>query len=97
MAAAAGRSIAIPFRFRAGCSRLPRIGLSHSRAGLSFAALEVFPESSRQPGFFCGIRRIGLFVHKVPVSRLISGFKLCLRGTDPYGKPCPRGAARTAI
>ncbi len=91
MAAAAGRLTAAGawFRLRRGLIGLRR--RFGPGAGLRLAALEVFPKCRGQPGLFCDIRGIGLFVHKIRVSRWTEGFKLCLRGLTPYGKPCPRG------
>ena len=92
MAARAERLIAPRPEFRLLCVLLVFFRLFGSCAGLRLAPLKVFAERSRQTGFFSGVRRIGLFVHKIPVSRAAGGFKLCLRAPDPYGKPCPRGA-----
>ncbi len=89
MAAAAGRLIAAGAGFRLWRGLILRPGLFRPRTGLRLAPLEVFAECRGQPGLFCGIRGIGLFVHKTPVSRSAGGFKLCLRGLTPYGKPCP--------
>jgi hypothetical protein len=91
MAANAGRLIAIRARFRflgAGF-----FGLFRPRAGLRLAPLEVFAKCCRKPGLFPGVGGTGFFVHKDPLSRADTGFKLCLRGPDPYGKPCPRGGS----
>jgi hypothetical protein len=94
MAANAGRLIG----FFAGFGLL-RVGMRFPRLfrpgpGLRLAPLEVFTECRSQPGFLGRISGVELFIHKIPLSRADRRFKLCLRGADPYGKPCPRGAVR---
>jgi hypothetical protein len=69
MAARAGRLIAALAGFR-----LMAVGIWFSRffrpcAGLRLPPLEVFAECGGEPGRFPGVGRVGLFVHKDPLSR----------------------------
>jgi hypothetical protein len=89
MAARAGRLIAIFAGFPLTGVLLLVFRFFSPRANLRLTALEIFAERCGQPGFFPDVCRIGLFIHKVPLSRPEIGFKALLAGAEPLWQTLP--------